>query len=115
MSFTPAQRRLKLALAERENYQCPISGNRGSDLCHVFILKGRAGTKGPDRTYDEHNLVFGNHDVNMRWSVQDRLTAARYLIKLYTIETIQDWVDSLGLKSPFSVEGWISSLEQRTT
>lgn len=113
--FTPAEKLLKLEIAERDNYTCPISGRPGQDLCHVFIpkntLKGESGHK----TYSKYNLLYGDHEVNMNWTKPDRLTAANYLIKLYGVEAIQDWIDSLGLRSPFSVVRWLSSLEPRNS
>jgi len=104
------QRALKLRLYERERGVCPVSGERGEDMAHVFIPKSILKGAAAMATYNERNLILSSHQVNMRWSRRERLIAAEYLVGLYGVEEIQEWVNGLNMSTAFSVAGWMASL-----
>jgi hypothetical protein len=108
-------------VAKRDKFRCVVTDwdsvsekwkntfTQGTDGGHVFVP--RALLPGRDDTYHEYNIVLMSNTANLNFHRSKRLTAAKYLVKMYGVETIQKWIDGLGMKYPVDVLRWMSSLE----
>ena len=120
--LTPKQIKEKMLVAQRDKFRCVVSDwdplsetwkntfTPGTDGGHVFVP--RALLPGREDTYHHLNLVLLSNNANLGFSKQKRLTAAKYLVKMYGVDAIQAWIDNLGMKYPVQVLRWMSSLEE---